>query len=119
MRACPRVGQAVDFAQTQNQYILHTCDQLEGPRGDLLAGGGHADHHRLAPALVAALQGLPHDAHVADALEGVVHPSDALFRGHFDDHVLHARNSGSGYLGAVQAIILVSKPLLPRNLEMP
>ena len=47
-------------------------DELEGPGADLDAGAGDTDHHRLAPTLVAALEGLPHQGRVADALEGVV-----------------------------------------------
>src|SRR3569833_2398059 len=47
-------------------------DELERPGADFLAGSGHADDDRLPPALVAALQRLPHDGRVADAFEAVV-----------------------------------------------
>ncbi len=47
-------------------------NELKRPRGDLLAGAGHADDVGLAPALVAALQRLAHHLHVADALEAVI-----------------------------------------------
>jgi hypothetical protein len=43
-----------------------------GRVADLLAGAGHADDDRLAPAAMAALQRLAHDRDVADALEAVV-----------------------------------------------
>ena len=59
-------------------------DELEGPGRDLLAGTGDADDHRLAPALVAALEGGAHDLDVADALERVV---DATVR-QIDDDLL-------------------------------
>jgi len=65
-----------------------TRDELEGPRGDLLAGGRHADDHALAPALVAALQRRAHHAHVADALERVVHAAHAVLVSHLNNHVL-------------------------------
>src|SRR5882672_8588481 len=47
-------------------------DELEGPRGDLLAGAGDTDDHRLAPAAMTAFQGLAHKLGVADAFEAVV-----------------------------------------------
>src|SRR5215217_7323046 len=47
-------------------------DELEGTRGDLLAGAGDADDHRLAPAAMAAFQRLAHQLGVADAFEAVV-----------------------------------------------
>ena len=47
-------------------------DQLEGARGDLGAGFGHADDDALAPALVRAFQRLAHHLGVAYALEAVV-----------------------------------------------
>src|SRR5829696_1723022 len=50
-------------------------DELERARGDLLPRPGHPDDHRDAPAPVGALQGLAHNVHVADALEGVVCPA--------------------------------------------
>ena len=43
-----------------------------GRRGDLLAGSGHTDDDALAPAAVAAFQGLPHGRDIADAFEGKV-----------------------------------------------
>src|SRR5690606_3397128 len=46
--------------------------QLERAGADLLARAGNADDHRYAPALVAALERLAHDIHIADALEAVV-----------------------------------------------
>src|SRR6185312_7891145 len=55
-------------------------DQLERPGGDLLAGLGHADDDRGAPAAVAGLQRLAHDGGVAGAVEGVVGP--AVGEGH-------------------------------------
>src|SRR6185437_13775904 len=54
--------------------------QLERAGGDLLAGLGHADDDRLAPAAVAGLQRLAHDGGVAGAVEGVVGP--AVGEGH-------------------------------------
>src|SRR5215217_3211894 len=50
-------------------------DELKRARGDLLPRPGHPDDHRDAPAPVGALQGLAHNVHVADALEGVVCPA--------------------------------------------
>src|ERR1700744_3608872 len=47
-------------------------DQLERPRGNLLAGLGNADDDRDAPAAVAAFQRLAHHRGVAGAVEGVV-----------------------------------------------
>src|SRR5262249_3758107 len=55
--------------------------ELEGSRGNLLAGAGHADDHRFAPAAMAALQRLAHEPGVADALEAVV----GAAVGQFDD----------------------------------
>lgn len=43
-----------------------TCDELEGPGADLLAGRSHADDNGLAPALVAALQGSAHHLQKSD-----------------------------------------------------
>src|SRR5437660_1736370 len=43
-----------------------------GPSVYRLAGARHADDDRLTPALVGAGERLPHDLHVADALEGEV-----------------------------------------------
>src|SRR5690606_14912775 len=45
--------------------------QLERTGADLLTRTGHTDDGRLAPALVAALQGSAHQLDVAHALEGV------------------------------------------------
>src|SRR5699024_3360229 len=59
-------------------------NELERPGRDFLAGTGHADNDRLAPALVAALQRLAHDVDVADALERVI---DAAV-GQVDDDLL-------------------------------
>src|SRR5204863_6708396 len=53
-------------------------DQLEGARGDLLAGAGDADDHAHAPAAVAGLQRLAHDGDVAGAVERVVGPADLV-----------------------------------------
>src|SRR5690606_9715891 len=50
-------------------------DQLERPRGDLLARLGHADDDALAPAAVTGLQRRAHDVGVAGAVEGVVGPA--------------------------------------------
>ncbi len=61
-----------------------TGHQLERTGADLLAGAGHADDDRLAPAFVAALQRRAHHLDVADALEGEV---DAAV-GQLDDHLL-------------------------------
>src|SRR6185369_16434274 len=47
-------------------------DELEGSRRDLLARAGDADDDARAPAAVAALERLPHEPDVADALEAVV-----------------------------------------------
>src|SRR5947199_3440511 len=47
-------------------------DELERTRLDLLSGPGDADDGGDAPAPVAALEGLTHELHVADALEAVV-----------------------------------------------
>src|SRR6201997_1142463 len=44
-------------------------DELERPRRDLLARGRDADDDALAPAAMAALEGLAHRVHVADAFE--------------------------------------------------
>src|SRR4051812_27929921 len=46
--------------------------ELEGARLDLLAQARHADDDGDAPAAMAALEGLPHHFHAADALEAVV-----------------------------------------------
>src|SRR5690606_1078507 len=85
-------------------------DQLERAGGNLLAGAGDADDAALAPALVAAFQGLAHHLDVADALEAVVHPAP----GHLHDmihqvlhlagvdEIGHAELPGQGYLGGVQ-----------------
>lgn len=54
------------------------------PRGDLLASSSHADDDRLAPALVACLEGGPHYTDIAGAVEGVV----AAAIGHLDQLVL-------------------------------
>src|SRR5688500_7707486 len=56
--------------------------QLEWPRADFLPGASDADDHRLAPALVAALQRRTHHVDVADAFEAEV---DAAI-GELDDH---------------------------------
>jgi hypothetical protein len=53
-------------------FPLAPGDQLERPRAGLGAGRGHADDDALAPALVEALQRLPHGGGIADALEAVV-----------------------------------------------
>src|SRR5688572_4040714 len=58
--------------------------QLEWPGADFLSRAGDTDDHRLAPALVAALQRRTHHIDVADAFEAEV---DAAI-GEFDDHVL-------------------------------
>src|SRR5471032_2317449 len=58
--------------------------QLEWAGGDFLASTGYTNDHRLAPTLVAALQGRAHQLHIADALEGKVHAAV----GQVDDHVL-------------------------------
>src|SRR5674476_230496 len=50
-------------------------DELERPRGDLLAGFRHANHHRYAPAAVTGLQRLAHHGGVAGAVEGVIGPA--------------------------------------------
>src|SRR5690606_18210710 len=60
--------------------------QLEGARGNFLAGPGYTDDDTLSPALVCALECLAHDVHVADALEAVVHAAGHLHNG--VDHVL-------------------------------
>src|SRR6202163_1476907 len=62
-------------------------DQLERAGMYLFAGARDADDRRLAPALVAALEGGAHDVDVTDALEGVVeatvgHVGDDLLNGH-------------------------------------
>ena len=79
-------------------------DQLEGPRGDLLARGRDPDHHGLAPALVAAFQRGAHDLDVAHALEGVVDAADVvrLALRHLDDGLLHCLSLGE--LLGVQAV---------------
>src|SRR5437763_570538 len=59
-------------------------DQLKRAGMDLLPGARDADDDRLPPALVAALERGAHDAHVADAFEGVVDPAV----GHVDDDLL-------------------------------
>src|SRR5207248_2681923 len=56
-----------------------TGDQLEGTRRDFLAGTGDADDHALAPAFVAALEGLAHGFHIADAFEAVVSAAPGQF----------------------------------------
>src|SRR3981081_2159678 len=60
-------------------------DQLERARMDLLARARDADDRRLAPALVAALEGRAHDVDVAYAFQGVVAPAV----GHGDDDLLN------------------------------
>src|SRR5262249_27392465 len=47
-------------------------DELEGPGGNFLAGTGHANDDRLAPALVRTFQRLAHHLHIADAFETVI-----------------------------------------------
>src|SRR5690606_15098896 len=61
-------------------------DELEGTGGDFLAGTGHPDHHRLAPAAMAGLKRLAHDFGVAGAVEGVVGAPDLIDAalGHID-----------------------------------
>src|ERR1700730_13478741 len=71
-------------------------DQLERAGMDLLARARDADDRRLAPALVAALEGGAHDVDVAYAFEGVVDPTI----GHVDDDLL----DGSAVVLWVQAI---------------
>src|SRR5690606_22906122 len=61
--------------------------ELKRPRRDLLAGTRHADDRRLAPALMAALEGRPHQLRVADSLERVV---DAAIRDVDDDFLNRA-----------------------------
>src|SRR5262249_18531099 len=53
-------------------------DELERPRGNLLAGAGNADDDALAPAAVAAFQGRAHEFDVADAFERVVGAADLV-----------------------------------------
>lgn len=43
-----------------------SCDELEGPRADLLSGGRDADDGRHSPTLVAALERRAHRVHVPD-----------------------------------------------------
>src|SRR5579871_921237 len=50
-------------------------DELEGPRRDLLAGFGNADHDRDAPAAMAGFERLPHHGGVAGTVECVVGPA--------------------------------------------
>mmetsp|Transcript_84851 Transcript_84851/g.252925 ORF Transcript_84851/g.252925 Transcript_84851/m.252925 type:complete len:572 (+) Transcript_84851:157-1872(+) len=52
---------------------LPAGDELEGPRGDLLASTRNTDDDALPPADVAGLQRGAHHLHVARAVEGVVH----------------------------------------------
>src|SRR5260370_11538413 len=59
-------------AAERRAHPVPAGDQLEGPRGDLLAGTGHADDHRFAPAAMAAFQRLAHQPGVAEAFEAVV-----------------------------------------------
>src|SRR5215210_1443070 len=66
--ASPRAAEGAAFPHP-------ACHKLERARGDLLPRPGHPDDHRDAPAPVGALQGLAHNVHVADALEGVVCPA--------------------------------------------
>src|SRR3989344_2926821 len=49
-----------------------TGDQLERTGGNFLASTGYTDDYRLAPTLVAALEGSTHQLHIADALKGKV-----------------------------------------------
>src|SRR3569833_303361 len=65
------VGAAARAAEGRS-FPAAPGDELERPGADFLAGSGHADDDRLPPALVAALQRLPHDGRVADAYEAVV-----------------------------------------------
>ncbi|MNQ95776.1 hypothetical protein D3C85_1113490 [compost metagenome] len=82
-------------------------DQLERTGGDFLAGTGHADDGRLAPALVAALQSGTHQLHIADTLEAVIHPAI----GHFDYDVLDR-------LDEILRVDAVGRTQLPGDLEL-
>lgn len=59
-------------------------NELEGARGDLLAGGRHANDGGDAPALVTRLQRRPHRTHVTDTLEGEVRSAVS----HLNQHLL-------------------------------
>jgi len=66
-----KLGPALDAAK--GRALPHAAgDQLEGPGGDLGAGGGDTDDDAGAPAPVAGLEGGPHEVDVANTLEGVV-----------------------------------------------
>src|SRR5207253_1657708 len=80
-----------------------SSDELERPRLDLLPGAGDADDDRLAPSTMAALERLPHEVDIADALERVV---GAALR-QLDDvrdevalHILRIHEVGHAHLAA-------------------
>src|SRR5690349_21792195 len=49
-----------------------TGHELEGARADLLPSTRDSDDDARPPTLVTALEGLPHDVHISDALEAEV-----------------------------------------------
>src|SRR5690606_11817106 len=53
-------------------------DELERPRRDLLTGTGNADDDRLAPTAMSGFKRLPHDFHIARAVEGVIGAADRI-----------------------------------------
>src|SRR5580692_97144 len=85
-------------------------NKLERPGGDFLAGFGHADHHRYAPATVTGFERLPHHGGIAGAVEGEIGAAvrerhqmlhdiaTDLFR---IDEVRHAEPAAPVFLGIV------------------
>ena len=61
-------------------------DQLEGPCADFLAGLGHADNDRGAPAAMTAFQRLAHHIRIAGTIEGIVRAAIGQFD-EMGDHI--------------------------------
>ena len=78
-----QLAAALDAAKGRTQPLA-AGHQLEGAGLDLLAGTGHADDDRLAPAAVGAFQCRAHHVHIADAFKAVIHAPAR----HLDDHLL-------------------------------
>ena len=93
-------------------------DQLERPRGDLLARAGDADDDALAPAAMAAFERLAHHLDVAGAVEGVVGAADLVgtASGHVDEigHEIAADLVRVDEMGHAKALA----PSLPRRIDV-